>query len=418
MSASLGDHKPTPSSATANSLDRIQPTGHFIGSSQTARHPGNQIPARWDGRAKFTHDRGDDFFNAVKERVRDYMECNGKTRFDDGTIAFKGLLFGSLCAVFYALILSNAFPAWVLQLFAIGFGVSALLLAINVSHDAAHQALTKHRWLNNLIQIVTFTILGANAYLWQLRHVKSHHVFPNVNGCDIDIDDNWFLRLSPNQPRRGHQRFQHIYAPFFFWLVGIHTVFYQDFVYLFKKRLANMMNISHPFQEYFIFVFCKISYLCIVFFIPMTVMDRPWWHILVGALVMTFVMSVTFVTLLIGTHFAEETEFPTVNANGRIPHSWAYHALVTSLDWNPTSKLANFLVGGANAHAAHHLFPNIAHIHYIPITKIIQKTAKEFAIPYHQTTLLRMVASHFRFLKQMGRSSPIAQPSETICRNA
>jgi linoleoyl-CoA desaturase len=132
-------------------------------------------------------------------------------------------------------------------------------------------------------------------------------------------------------------------------------------------------------------------------------MDRPWWHILIGALVMTFVMSALFITLLIGTHFSEETEFPTVDAEGRLPHSWAYHALVTSLDWNPTSKLANFMVGGANAHAAHHLFPAMAHVHYVPLTKIIRRTAAEFGLPYNQTTLLQMVASHFRFLKRMGR---------------
>ena len=390
----------------------------FSNTEQAAQCSGEADISRWDGRAKFSHDRGDEFFQTVREEVSRYLEWNDKSRFDDGTILFKGLLFGSFCAAFYALVLTNAFPAWALQLYAIGFGVSALLLAINVAHDAAHQALTPHRWLNNLLQTVIFTILGANAYLWQLRHVKSHHVFPNVNGCDIDIDNNWFLRLSPNQPCKGYHRYQHIYAPFIFWLVDIHTVFYQDFVYLCKKRLANMNNINHHSKEYIIFIGCKIIYLSIVFFIPVAVMDRPWWHILIGALVMTFVMSATFVTLLIGTHFAEETEFPTVDADGRLPHSWAYHALATSLDWNPRSRLANFLVGGANAHAAHHLFPTVAHVHYIPITLAIQKAAKEFAIPYHQTSLLRMVASHFRFLKKMGRVNLRLQPAGQIVEAA
>ena len=381
-----------------------------------AQTPVEQNICRWEGRAKFSHDRGDAFFQCVKGRVNRYLEQNGKSRFDDGNILFKGLMFGSLCAVFYALVLSNAFPAWALQLFAIGFGISALLLAINVAHDAAHHSLTPHRWLNNLLKTAIFTLLGANAYLWQLRHVKSHHVFPNVNGCDIDIDDNCFLRLSPNQSLRGYHRYQHVYAPFIFWLVDIHTVFYQDFVYLFKKRLANMMHIKHDAKEYVLFAGCKILYLCIVFFVPVIVMDRPWWHILIGALVMTFVVSATFVTLLIGTHFAEETEFPAVDANGRLPYSWAYHALATSLDWNPNSRVANFLVGGANAHAAHHLFPTVAHVHYVPISGIIQKAAREFAMPYHQTTFLGMVASHFRFLRKMGRPGLGPGPRCADCR--
>ena len=57
------------------------------------------------------------------------------------------------------------------------------------------------------MQTASFTLLGANTYLWRLRHVKSHHNFPNVNGRDIDIDDTAFLRLSPNQPRRRYHRY-------------------------------------------------------------------------------------------------------------------------------------------------------------------------------------------------------------------
>jgi linoleoyl-CoA desaturase len=79
------------------------------------------------------------------------------------------------------------------------------------------------------------------------------------------------------------------------------------------------------------------------------------------------------------------------------------HALVTSVDWSPTSFWATLLAGGANAHAAHHLFPTIAHTHYAALTPIIARTAAEFGIPYHRTTLWRLIASHFRFLKRMGR---------------
>lgn len=363
----------------------------------------NDAPDRWEARAKFSHDQGDAFFRTVRSRVAGYLADHGKSRFDDGTIALKGLLFGGLAATFYSLVISDGYPAWVLQLFAIGFGIATILLAINVAHDAAHHSLTPHRWLNNLIQTLLFTLLGANAYLWQLRHVKSHHVFPNVNGCDIDIDDTTFLRLTPNQRRRWYHRYQHLYAPFIFWLVDIHTVFYQDFVYLFKTRLANMLDIRHPRREYAIFLLSKLGYVAVIFVIPYAAMDRPWWHIVVGALVMTCAMSLIFVTLLIGTHFSEETAFPKVRGDGRIPHSWATHAMVTSLDWNPTSRLANFVAGGANAHAAHHLFPTIAHVHYAPITRIIQQTAQEFGVPYNETSLWKMVASHFRFLRRMGR---------------
>lgn len=249
---------------------------------------------------------------------------------------------------------------------------------------------------------MAFTLLGANAYLWQLRHVKSHHNFPNVNGCDVDIDDTSFVRRSPNQPRRRYHRYQHLYAPFMFWLVDIHAVFFQDFVYLFKRRLANMEDIRHPVREYILFFACKFAYLSLMLFIPMVLIDLPWWQVGLGWLIMGFVMSTIFISLLIGTHFAEETEFPEVDSEGYLGTGWATHALVASLDWEPESKLANFFVGGANAHAAHHLFPGICHAHYPAITRIIREAASEYGVRYNRTSFLGLLRSNFRFLKKMG----------------
>jgi linoleoyl-CoA desaturase len=120
-------------------------------------------------------------------------------------------------------------------------------------------------------------------------------------------------------------------------------------------------------------------------------------------MLMSFVSSCAFVYLLIGTHFAEQTEFPETDADGVISGDWATHAMITSLDWNPGSRFAHTIAGGANAHAAHHLFPNLSHRHYRALTPIIAETAREFGIPYNATTFSRMIASHFRFLKRVGR---------------
>lgn len=355
------------------------------------------------GKITFTKDGRTGFYRAVKAQVSHYLEATGKTRYADWHVALKGLFYLVLVAASYGLLLSGGLGPWQLLLCGIAFGLSSLLLAINVGHDAAHNSLTPYRALNRVIQTLSFTLLGSDAYLWRMRHVHSHHTFPNVNGCDVDIDYNYLLRLSPNQPWRRFYKYQHLYAPFVFWLVNIHAVFCQDFVYLFKKRLANMANIKHPVREYAVFALCKLAYIAIVFVIPVVVLNLPWWQVLLGSLIMSFVSSLAFVLLLIGTHFAEETVFPEIGPDGRIENNWALHALVASLDWSPTSRLANFITGGANAHAAHHLFPTISHIHYAEITKIIRETAAAYGVRYNETTLPRMIRSHFRFLKRMGQ---------------
>src|SRR5262249_40991047 len=132
------------------------------------------------------------------------------------------------------------------------------------------------------------------------------------------------------------------------------------------------------------------------------VLPLPWWQILTGALLMSFASSCAFVYLLIGTHFADETDFPEVGVDGVIEHDWATHAMLTSLDWSPDSRVAHAIAGGSNPQAAHHLFPNLCHVHYRELTPIIAATAEELGLPHHVTTLPRMIGSHFRFLKRMG----------------
>jgi linoleoyl-CoA desaturase len=73
--------------------------------------------------------------------------------------------------------------------------------------------------------------------------------------------------------------------------------------------------------------------------------------------------------------------------------------------------VAHFLSGGVNAHASHHLFPNICHTHYPAITRIIEDTATAHNYPYNKVSLFGMVRSHFRFLYQLGRRPPSDTPS-------
>lgn len=352
--------------------------------------------------ARFAKDASDDFFADVRARVGAYLRGTRGGRYDDGRIVLKGGLYAAITLGAYLVALLGDLPPVAIFAAATVFGLGCLMLGLNVAHDAAHNCLTRRRWLNLTVQTLIFTLLGADAYLWRLRHVKSHHVFPNVNDCDIDIDDYVWMRLSPNQPHLPHHRFQHLYAPLIFWLVNVHTTFYQDTVYLFRRNLANMRDIHHPWYAYPLFVASKLGYLAIWLGIPMAVLPYPWWWIALAWPAVSFVMSVVFIALLIGTHFAEETIFPTVDPEGHLPHGWAYHALATSLDWNPESRLANAIAGGANAHSAHHLFPNVAHVHYPEITRIIREEAARHHMPYNVTSFRGMIHSHFRFLRRLG----------------
>jgi linoleoyl-CoA desaturase len=355
----------------------------------------------------FAPNESNEFYRDVKQRVADYFSATGKSRFADGLIIWKFALFGSGLIVSYTLILLQPWQSgFIYLLLALAFGVFALLFAINMAHDAAHDALVESKRLNHFIKWFSFALIGVDGNLWQMRHNKAHHIIPNVEGADSAVTKNPLVRLSPHQPVLRHHRFQHIYAPLLYGLIVLHSTFRQDFLYLFnRKQLIGLGRVTYSRRQIIEFILLKTTYLSLVLVIPLLATDFSVAEVLLGWFCMTYLVSWLFVWLLIGTHFCEEAEFPQVDDSGQLAHNWAYHAMVTSVDWSPHSRVAQFLLGGANAHATHHLFPNVSHTHYRFMSHIIEEEALAHGVPYNKITLGRMIVSHFRFLKRLGKES-------------
>ena len=73
----------------------------------------------------------------------------------------------------------------------------------------------------------------------------------------------------------------------------------------------------------------------------------------------TCAASLAFTLPLVSTHIAEEIAFPEADGAGYVEGCWATHQLATSMDYSPESRLANWVLGAVNTHAAHHLFPDV-----------------------------------------------------------
>jgi len=282
-------------------------------------------------------------------------------------------------------------------------GVSGTLWAFNSAHDACHGTFSNKKWVNNLIYHISFNMQGVSARLWQIRHLASHHLFPNVDGCDADYDHNSLIRYSPSQTIKSYMKYQHIYSLFLYSFYLFIWIYAKDILYLNKKNLANLRNQQYPFWYTIEFILVKMIYISYLLILPMLLLNFTFVQILFAYTLMLMINANIFIHTLISTHFAMETEFPSVDKNGMLPYSYSEHQLLTSLDYYPTSKIANFFFGGFNAHAAHHLFPQLPHTIYPRITPIIQKFASEYNYCYNKLTLPQAIKSHFQFLKKMGR---------------
>jgi linoleoyl-CoA desaturase len=351
--------------------------------------------------------RQDVFYQQLRKKVQAYLAANGFDGFATWQVWLKASLYVGIFAGLYLILLfgqltfSVALGVWA------GMGFFGVLMGLNFSHDAAHNAFFKNKTLNKVLYYVTFSALGASAYLWQLRHVQSHHIFPNVDGCDADIDDNPFIRLSPHKPLRGYHKYQHIYAPVLYLAYTLVWVFIKDFVILQKRQLANLRDIHHPAMEVVLFFVAKAAYLFFMIGVPYWLLDGALGQVLIGFIVMHFAASYTFIFGLIASHFSDGRLFPKVDEEGYLDLSWSKHQVATSLDYHATKHWTNWLFGGFNAHCAHHLFPQINHVHYPKISEFIIELAPVFNLPYQNTTLPKAIAAHFRYLKQMGNQESI-----------
>lgn len=339
------------------------------------------------------------FFTTLREKVYDELKDEafkfGKTNFWLKGFFWSTFSYGAYCLLFLS---ETKLSFWGYFLI---FQLAGLLIGFSLGHDASHNTAFRSKKKNQILHFFSFLTVGIDPLLWGLRHIRSHHLYANVEGSDIDIDKNPFLRLAPSHPWALKHKFQHIYAPFVYMLALLHSVFMGDWIYLFSKDYEWMrkgVNKTELFTRFFLF---KIIYFGLVLALPIWLTDFSPLFIFITYISTSAFTSLIFVIMLVGTHFFDEAEYYQPE-NDELESSWAVHQLKTSCDWNPNNKFARYLSGGSNCHAAHHLFPNICHTHYDRINEIIENTTKEFGYPYHKKSLLNMMISHFRHLKRMG----------------
>jgi linoleoyl-CoA desaturase len=313
------------------------------------------------------------------------------------------MLWATLCWGSYAWMMTGCFAGWRLLAVAMLSGVSGLMLGFNVGHDAAHRVVTRIPWLDDVLQHASFLTLGIDPVLWRMRHIRSHHVYANVLGSDQDIDKNPFLRLSPQHPWKPAHLHQEWFAPLVYSLALLHSVCWGDWVYLWSKDYRWMRQGLNEPLLIVRFVLFKMAHFSVVLIVPWSCLHLSFTTIVMGYLAVSMVLSLLFVAMLVGTHFFDEAAFPVTAREDELPDNWAVHQLRTSCDWNPRSRLAAFLSGGANAHAMHHLFPGICHVHYRGLTPLLEAATARHEVCYNRKTLWEMIVSHFRFLRRMGK---------------
>ncbi len=343
---------------------------------------------------------------ALTQAAREYLNERGDHRFADGWMIAKMLLIIVICGGAYWVSLWQQ-NAWLFALSYAVFIVSSMFLAINAVHDASHNAFFKQAWANRLLNRLITVPLGLDPDCWRVRHVIFHHAHINVEGYDLDIEENGVLRQTPFQRWKPFMRMQRFYWP----LVAAMTFPYIIWVFDWQDR-AGMTRVAHKMsrsgaQGWGIFLFTKLMHVLIALVIPIAIcqsMGIGWGTVLLVYLLSQMFSSFLFVMLILGTHWAK-AKFYQAPEEGGLPHGWYYHVFSTSFDWYTTPRWFGYWLGGINLHLTHHLFPNWSHRHYPALAQIIADTVAKHGMEYHSLSLSELLASQQRFLKDMGMGS-------------
>lgn len=354
---------------------------------------------------KFSKDEGSAFYKELTARIDQYFHENGIEKSGNQIMIFKIFLYFFLDILFYVLMITST-SVIAFYCFYLLMGLSILLTAFNISHDAAHGVAVKSKFWNKLLFSLSFNLQGNNAYVWSKNHNESHHLYTNVEGSDIDVLNNPLFRMTDTQPLKWYHRYQFVYAPILYLLYSLNWFFFRETLMLFNYS-SRTIKITIPRNEIIKLVIFKLLYIGYMIVLPAVVLPFGAGTVLLAFLANHCMISLIFVGVLGVSHVSDYVSHPVPRADNKLAVSWPKLQLMTSVDYHPGSHFFNWTLGGFNAHALHHLLPNISHVHYLKILPIFRELCNKYGLTYMEMSYPEALASHFRFLKAMGRSEQI-----------
>jgi linoleoyl-CoA desaturase len=165
---------------------------------------------------------------------------------------------------------------------------------------------------------------------------------------------------------------------------------------------SRTIKIQIPQAEIIKLVLFKFLYIGYMIILPVYLLPFGLTTVLTAFILNHFMISLIFVGVLGVSHLSDYVEHPVADKHNQLDMSWPKLQMCTSIDYNSDSLFLNWTLGGFNAHALHHLLPNICHTHYIKILPIFREMASKHGISYMEMSYAKSLASHFRFLKSMG----------------
>jgi linoleoyl-CoA desaturase len=348
------------------------------------------------------------FYDVVKSRVNDYFRVNNISPYSNSAMYVKTAAMLSMYFVPYLVIVTGLasvslwlfYPLWLLM------GCGIVGIGTSVMHDSNHGAYTEHEGVNNFLGSI-LNILGGYSRNWKIQHNILHHTYTNIEGLDEDIEAGKGLRMTPEKPLKPYHRYQHIYAWGLYCLMNLYWIVAKDYKMLFKySKNGLLQNQKITLRRALIELsLLKVVYIGYIIVLPIMFSGVAWYHIIIGIVLMHLVAGFSLAAIFQPAHVVETSDYSPPSEERKMENNWAVHQVMNTADFAPNNKLVCWFIGGLNFQIEHHLFPQVCHVHYPKIAKIVASVAKEFNIPYQvMPTFRSALVAHGKMLKRLGRN--------------
>jgi len=352
--------------------------------------------------SKITFDNSNNiFFQSVKRSVDSYFKTQNLKRTGNWKLYLKAWILVPAALGFYLFLLLGHYSGWIGILTSVLFGLTLVCIAFNIMHDACHNSFSGKKWVNNMMGL-SMNALGSNAFIWKIKHNVIHHTYTNIDRIDDDIANGPLLRQCTTQKWRPIHRFQFLYMFVLYGLSTLSWVAGTDFARYFRKKVHNTPIKGIDVKQHLLFWASKSLYAFFYVLLPIYLLGWQRW--LIGFLVIHFTMGLTLSVVFQLAHVVEKAAFDVADAKHKVISSeWAIHEIRTTADFAPRNKIISWLAGGLNFQVEHHLFPQVSHIHYVALSKIVREQCELFGLSYnYYPTACQALYSHIRLMRKLG----------------
>lgn len=247
------------------------------------------------------------------------------------------------------------------------------------THTSSHYATSDKRWLNELLTFFGYPFyLGVSATHWWYRHVVLHHPSPNVLGVDSDVDlSPWFaLTREEITGCRGawrwyYEKVQWLVFPFALAVNGLNMQLVG-----WRHLIRSLTKHDQRKPVHYLDLTSLCLHLATNLGLPMIYFAPS--HVLLFYLLRFGLIGYAMFAVLAPAHFPAEA--------ARIrpdQEECDFILLQTATIVNyRTGFIGRFMCSGLQFQIEHHLFPNVSHVFYPRISRLVERFCLENGFPY------------------------------------